>query len=125
MNKQNLAERIVGKMYDDDAFSQWLGIQRLLVEEGHCILKMIIRPEMVNGFGIAHGGIAFSFADSAFNISRIFSTQLLIISSFGSTELLLSPMADVLPWLASCVTVALIINSRTSIGIMNHSSKMR
>ena len=65
MNKQNLAERIVGKMYDDDAFSRWLGIQRVLVEEGHCILKMSIRPEMVNGFGIAHGGIAFSFADSA------------------------------------------------------------
>jgi len=27
---------------------------------------MTIRPEMVNGFGIAHGGIAFSLADSAF-----------------------------------------------------------
>ena len=65
MNKDSLAVRIVDKMYDDDAFSRWLGIERQLIEEGHCILKMKVRPEMVNGFGIAHGGIAFSFADSA------------------------------------------------------------
>ncbi len=60
-----LAEKIVDKMYNDDAFSRWLGIERILIEQGHCILKMKVRDEMVNGFGIAHGGIAFSFADSA------------------------------------------------------------
>lgn len=65
MGKESLAEQIVDKMYSDDAFSRWLGIERVLIEEGHCVLKMKIRPEMVNGFGIAHGGIAFSFADSA------------------------------------------------------------
>jgi acyl-CoA thioesterase len=59
------AEKIVGKMYDDDLFSQWLGIERVKIEQGHCVLRMTIRKEMVNGFGIAHGGIAFSFADSA------------------------------------------------------------
>src|SRR6476660_3492491 len=59
------AEKIVGKMYDDDLFSQWLGIERIKIEQGHCILQMKIRNEMVNGFGIAHGGIAFSLADSA------------------------------------------------------------
>src|SRR5436190_15792034 len=64
MNK-NRATGIVDKMYDDDQFSRWLGIERVVIEEGHCILKMKVREEMVNGFGIAHGGIAFSFADSA------------------------------------------------------------
>ena len=64
-DKKISAERIVDKMYNDDAFSRWLGIERILIEEGHCILKMKVRDEMVNGFGIAHGGIAFSFADSA------------------------------------------------------------
>ncbi len=59
------ATGIVNKMFNDDKFSQWLGIERVLIEEGHCILKMKVREEMVNGFGIAHGGIAFSFADSA------------------------------------------------------------
>jgi acyl-CoA thioesterase len=65
MPEKNLANKIVDKMLDEDKFSQWLGIEKMLVEPGHCILKMKIREEMVNGFGIAHGGIAFSFADSA------------------------------------------------------------
>jgi acyl-CoA thioesterase len=65
MTEKELANKIVDKMLDDDKFSRWLGIEKLLVEQGHCILKMKIREEMVNGFGIAHGGIAFSFADSA------------------------------------------------------------
>ncbi len=59
------AKNIVSKMLAEDKFSAWLGIEPLLIEEGHCILRMKVRKEMVNGFGIAHGGIAFSFADSA------------------------------------------------------------
>jgi acyl-CoA thioesterase len=59
------ANKIVNKMMAEDKFSQWLGIETILIEQGHCILKMKIREEMVNGFGISHGGIAFSFADSA------------------------------------------------------------
>ncbi len=60
-----LAGRVVDKMLGEDKFSQWLGIEPILIEQGHCILRMKIRGEMVNGFGIAHGGIAFSLADSA------------------------------------------------------------
>lgn len=52
-------------LYDKDIFSQWLGIEQLELQPGYCKLKMIIRNEMVNGFGIAHGGITYSFADSA------------------------------------------------------------
>jgi acyl-CoA thioesterase len=59
-------EEIVGLMYDQDWFSQWLGIERIKIEEGHSILKMKIRREMLNGFAIAHGGITYSLADSAF-----------------------------------------------------------
>lgn len=62
---KNKANAIVDKMLAEDKFSEWLGIEKVLVEEGHCILRMKIREEMVNGFGISHGGIAFSFADSA------------------------------------------------------------
>ncbi len=54
------------KMYDHDAFSQWLGIEILDMDEGYAYLQMTIRDEMTNGFKVAHGGITFSFADSAF-----------------------------------------------------------
>ena len=52
-------------MYDNDAFSQWLGIEVVEVKDGYCELKMTVRKEMLNGFQIAHGGIAYSLADSA------------------------------------------------------------
>ena len=61
----SLQEKVVGKMYDNDAFSQWLGIEVVEVKDGYCELKMTVRKEMVNGFQIAHGGIAYSLADSA------------------------------------------------------------
>jgi acyl-CoA thioesterase len=53
-------------MMAHDRFSQWLGIEVLEVQEGYSRIRMNVRPEMVNGFGIVHGGIAFSLADSAF-----------------------------------------------------------
>jgi acyl-CoA thioesterase len=52
-------------MYGNDPFSQWLGIKCLEIEAGRCVLQMQIRPEMLNGFDVAHGGIAYSIADSA------------------------------------------------------------
>ena len=60
-----VAVRVVDAMYDNDPFSQWLGIERMLVEQGKCVLKMKVRKEMLNGFDIAHGGICYSLADSA------------------------------------------------------------
>lgn len=63
--EDHLAHQIVDWMLLRDAFSQWLGIELVDLAPGRCILKMYLRPEMVNGFGIAHGGIVYSFADSA------------------------------------------------------------
>ncbi|MDQ3140813.1 MAG: hotdog fold thioesterase [Bacteroidota bacterium] len=63
---ENLATSVFNRMYNQDGFSQWLGIELLLQEEGHCILKMNVRKEMLNGYQVAHGGIVFSLADSAF-----------------------------------------------------------
>jgi len=58
-------KEIVSVMMASDYFSQWLGIEVLEITEGNCRLKMHIKKDMLNGFGIAHGGIAYSFADSA------------------------------------------------------------
>lgn len=52
-------------MMAEDAFSQWLGIEVVDIKPGYAKLEMQVRPEMVNGFNVAHGGIAFSLADSA------------------------------------------------------------
>jgi acyl-CoA thioesterase len=60
------AKEVVDHMMEHDLFSQWLGIHVLHVSEGYSNIKMTVRKEMINGFGIVHGGVAFSLADSAF-----------------------------------------------------------
>ena len=65
----SLPEKVFKKMYDNDAFSQWLGIEVVDAKDGYCELKMPVRKEMLNGFQIAHGGIAYSLADSALAFS--------------------------------------------------------
>jgi acyl-CoA thioesterase len=64
--KDKLANDVVAKMMKDDLFSQWLGIEVVEVREGYSKIKMAVRTEMINGFGIVHGGVAFSLSDSAF-----------------------------------------------------------
>ncbi|MBD3616728.1 MAG: hydroxyphenylacetyl-CoA thioesterase PaaI [Gracilimonas sp.] len=63
MNKES--HSIINHMLSNDAFSRWMGIEVLESEPGYCKLSMTIRKEMTNGFGVCHGGITFSFADSA------------------------------------------------------------
>jgi len=53
-------------MYDQDAYSQWLGIELIDIQQGYAKVQMTVRKEMTNGFKIAHGGITYSLADSAF-----------------------------------------------------------
>lgn len=60
------AQQVVNHMMENDLFSQWLGIEIIEVKEGYSKIKMTVRKEMINGFGIVHGGIAFSLSDSAF-----------------------------------------------------------
>ncbi len=57
---------VVDHMMQHDLFSQWLGISVIEVKEGYSKVKMTLRAEMINGFGIVHGGVAFSMADSCF-----------------------------------------------------------
>lgn len=57
---------VVSHMMENDYFSQWMDVKVIDVQEGYSKISMAIRKEMVNGFGIVHGGIPFSLADSAF-----------------------------------------------------------
>lgn len=56
---------IVKIMMESDVFSQWLHIDVIETGLGACVLTCPVLPEMLNGFGILHGGISYSLADSA------------------------------------------------------------
>ena len=65
MNARETAEY----MFEKDLFSQWLGIELTEIKDNYCLIKMPIKPEMINGLGTVHGGVTFAFADSALAFS--------------------------------------------------------
>jgi len=66
MQTKSTPQEIFNKMMATDKCSQWMGIELIHISEGNCTIKMTVKKEMLNGFGILHGGMAFTFADSAF-----------------------------------------------------------
>jgi acyl-CoA thioesterase len=63
---QALAEQVAAAMFGRDRASQGLGMRILRVAPGEAELAMTVRPDMVNGHAICHGGFVFTLADSAF-----------------------------------------------------------
>jgi len=53
-------------MLAHDEFSRWLGVELLDVKPKRVAIRMVVRQDMTNGFGVCHGGVTFAFADSAF-----------------------------------------------------------
>lgn len=63
---QALAEETARAMWSRDHAAQALGISIVRVQPGASLLTMPVRPDMVNGHHICHGGMIFSLADTAF-----------------------------------------------------------
>ena len=80
---QTLAERVVSAMMARDAFSRWLGIEVLEVRPRGVTIGMTVRDDMLNGFGVCHGGALFSLADSA--LAFACNTHGAIVSIFRGT----------------------------------------
>jgi acyl-CoA thioesterase len=66
LSPDDLARACAEAMWKEDNASQDLGMEILQVRPGEATLTMTIKPQMVNGHGIAHGGFIFTLADSAF-----------------------------------------------------------
>lgn len=96
--KNQLARSVVEHMMQKDLFSQWLGIEIIEIREGYSKLQMKVRQEMINGFDIVHGGIAFSLADTAFafacnnrnNLSVALDTSINFIKPVAPGDLLIA-----------------------------------
>ena len=69
LTPQELATAASEAMWQRDATAQALGMERLSVTPGQATLRMLVRPDMVNGHHICHGGMIFSLADTAFAYS--------------------------------------------------------
>jgi acyl-CoA thioesterase len=103
MDKNIFAQKVVERMMETDLFSKWLGIEIIEIREGYSKVKMTVREEMINAFGIAHGGVAFSMADSAFafacnnrnNLSVALDTSINFIKPVHVEDVLIAEAIEV------------------------------
>ena len=66
LSPDDLARACAEAMWNEDDASKGLGMEILQIKPGEATLTMTVKPHMVNGHGIAHGGFIFLLADSAF-----------------------------------------------------------
>ncbi len=66
MDDSAIARRCAAKMYADDQAAQDLGIQIDVRVPGCAEARMEVRPDMLNGYDVCHGGLIFTLADTAF-----------------------------------------------------------
>ncbi len=59
-------QEVVNRMLEKDRFSEWMGLKVRSVSVGSACVEMVVKPEMLNGFNVLHGGVVFALADSAF-----------------------------------------------------------
>ncbi len=59
-----IPEQVVARMMSKDAFSHWMGLEIENVGPVTCRLRFVVKPDMLNGFDIIHGGVVFAASDS-------------------------------------------------------------
>lgn len=69
MTPKERAEKSAAAMWENDTASQWMGMTRVMVDEGHAVISLLIEGHHCNGHGMCHGGVTFSLADTAFAFS--------------------------------------------------------
>jgi acyl-CoA thioesterase len=99
-----LARSAVQSMYRTDRASQNLGIEILEVTPGHVRISMTVRPEMVNGHGLCHGGVIFTLADSAFAFACNSHGEAMVAAGASIEFLAPTPAGELLTALATEVS---------------------
>jgi acyl-CoA thioesterase len=66
MDANQLANRVAHQMLSDEGTGPAWGIRIDEARAGYCRLSMELRDDMLNGHRIAHGGMVFALADTAF-----------------------------------------------------------
>ena len=93
---QRTAEAVREAMFKDDHASRMMGIEIVEVGPGRCVARMTVRRDMLNGFGIAHGGLVTTLADSAFAFACNSHNEVTVASGFSVDLLAPGREGDVL-----------------------------
>lgn len=93
---QALAEASASAMWARDNATQGLGMAIDRIAPGQCVMSMPVRPDMLNGHGMCHGGFMFVLADSAFAFACNSYNQTTVASACHIDFLAPARLGDVL-----------------------------
>lgn len=66
MNEIEIAKKCAATMWENDSAARLLGIEVEVSGPGQAVATFKVRPDMMNGHGVCHGGYLFTLADTAF-----------------------------------------------------------
>ncbi len=69
MTADEIARASAETMWAADRASRLLGMEIVEVGPGRATVSMVVRPDMINGWDVCHGGFVASLADSAFALA--------------------------------------------------------
>jgi acyl-CoA thioesterase len=104
LDPQRVAERVRDHMWANDRASQGLGMRITAVGPGTATLEMPVRPDMLNGLDLCHGGLVSTLADSAFAFACNAYDEMTVASGFSVDLVAAARLGDVLT--ASAVEVS-------------------
>lgn len=88
------AGRSAHTMWAGDAASRMLGMSLVAVEPGSATVSMTVRDDMINGWGLCHGGLVASLADSAFAVACNSHGTVTVAAGFDMTFLESARLGD-------------------------------
>ena len=106
MTPQDTADHVGTGMMANDQACQALGIHVLHIAPGRATMAMTVRPDMLNGFAICHGGLITTLADSAFAYACNSYNELSVASGLSVDFVAPGREGDVLTAVAEEVSLA-------------------
>lgn len=88
------ARRSADTMWADDAASRMLGLSLVSVGPGSATVSMTVREDMINGWGLCHGGLVAALADTAFAVACNSHGTVTVAAGFDVTFLEASRVGD-------------------------------
>ncbi|MFG1992260.1 hydroxyphenylacetyl-CoA thioesterase PaaI [Actinoplanes sp. NPDC048988] len=81
------ARRGAERMFGRDGASRSLGMELEEVGPGRAVVTMTVRDDMVNGYGLLHGGLLATLCDTAFSVACNTYGEMTVAAGFDITIL--------------------------------------
>lgn len=112
LSPRELATRVAQAMYaNDPAVTDFMQIELVACEPGRAVMRMKVRPAMLNGHRICHGGLIFTLADSTFAYACNSHNRVTVAAGCSIEFLKPAHVEDVL----TCVGVEQVLQGRHGI----------